>query len=93
MVENWLKYFPKEQFLFINSNNYFKDPLTEYNKILEFLGLPSHHPNIKGKRGISPKELYDNVTIEPKTIEFLHNYFPPWNEKLFKLIDERYNWD
>ena len=93
LVENWIKYFPKEQFLFINSNDYFKDPLKEYNKILEFLGLPPHQPNIKGKRGITPPGTFDNITIKPKTIEFLYNYFSPWNEKLFKLIGERYNWD
>ena len=91
-IENWLRYFPKEQFLFINSNDYFKDPLKEYNRILEFLGLSSHHPNIKGKRGISPPGLFDNIVIKPETIKFLRNYFQPWNEKLFNLIGVKYDW-
>ena len=91
-IENWLGYFPKERFLFINSNDYFKDPLKEYNRILEFIGLASHHPNIKGKRGISPPGLFDNIVIKPETIEFLRNYFQPWNEKLFNLIGVKYDW-
>jgi len=91
-IENWLKYFPKEQFLFINSNDYFKDPLKEYNRILEFLDLAPHHPNIKGKRGISPTGLFDDIVTKPETIEFLRNYFQPWNEKLFNLIGIKYDW-
>ena len=91
-IEIWLRYFPKEQFLFINSNDYFKDPLKEYNRILEFVGLSSHHPNIQGKRGITPPEWFANITIKPETIEFLRNYFQPWNEKLFNLIGVKYDW-
>ena len=91
-IENWLRYFPKEQFLFINSNDYFKDPLKEYNRILEFVCLSSHHPNIQGKRGITPPEWFANITIKPETIEFLRNYFQPWNEKLFNLIGVKYDW-
>jgi hypothetical protein len=91
-LETWFKYFPKNQFLFINSNDYFKNPLNEYNKILDFLDLPSHYPDIKGKRGISPDGLYDNIIIEPKLIKFLNNYFLSWNEKLFNLIKVKYDW-
>ena len=91
-IENWLRYFPKEQFLFINSNDYFQDPLKEYNRILEFLDLTPHHPNIKGKRGISPAGLFDDIVTKPETIEFLRNYFQPWNEKLFNLIGVKYDW-
>ena len=91
-IEIWLRYFSKEQFLFINSNDYFKDPLKEYNRILEFVGLSSHNPNIQGKRGITPPERFANITIKPETIEFLRNYFQPWNEKLFNLIGVKYDW-
>ena len=70
----------------------FKNPLNEYNKILDFLDLPSHYPDIKGKRGISPDGLYDNIIIEPKIIKFLNNYFLSWNEKLFNLIKVKYDW-
>jgi len=92
-LETWFKCFPRDQFLFINSNNYFKNPLKEYNRILDFLELPSHYPDIKGKRGISPPGLYDKIIVEPKTIKFLNNYFLSWNKKLFNLIKVKYNWD
>jgi hypothetical protein len=91
-LENWFKYFPKNQFLFINSNDYFKNPLTEYNRILDFLDLPPHYPDIKGKRGISPDGLYDKIIIEPKIVKFLNDYFLSWNEKLFNLLNVKYDW-
>ena len=91
-IEIWFKYFPRDQFLFINSNDYFKNPLKEYNRILTFLELSSHYPDIKGKRGISPSGLYDKIIIQPKTIKFLNDYFLSWNEKLFNLIKVKYDW-
>ena len=92
-LENWFKYFPKEQFLLINSNEYFKDPIKEYNRILEFLDLSPHNPTITGRRGISPPGLYDDILIKSETVDFLKNYFVSWNEKLFKLIDKEYDWN
>ena len=92
-IEHWLKIFPKEQFLFINANEYFKNPLKEYNKILKFLGLPPHYPKISGQRGISPKGIYNETAIKPQTIEYLKNYFIPHNKRLFELINEEYNWN
>lgn len=92
-IKIWFMHFPRQQFLFINSDEYFKNPLQEYNRILEFLELPNHHPTITGKRGISPTGLYDNINIKPKTIEFLKNYFSSYNEKLFDLIKIKYDWN
>ena len=92
-VENWLKYFPKEQFLFINSNEYFENPMQEYNRILKFLNLSPHYPKIKGKRGISPPGLYDDIEIKPETIDFLKKYFLSWNNKLFNLIEMKFDWN
>ena len=89
-IEMWFEHFSRDQFLFINSDEYFKNPLQEYNRILEFLELPKHNPTITGKRGISPPGLYDNISIKSETIDFLKNYFPSWNEKLFDLINTKF---
>ena len=37
----WLNYFPLEQFLFVNGENFIKDPYTEIKKIEEYLKVPS----------------------------------------------------
>lgn len=91
-LERWLLYFDKKQFLFLNSNEYFKSPIQEYNRVLSFLELPEHKPKIVGKRGISPPNLYNDIKINQKTKDYLKKYFEPWNEKLFNLIDKKFDW-
>lgn len=91
-LERFLLYFDKKQILFLNSDEYFKNSIKEYNKILSFLGLPYHEPKIIGKRGISPPGLYKDSEISQTTIDSLKKYFEPWNEKLFNMIGERFDW-
>jgi len=92
-LERWFEFFPKEQFLFINTDDYFKNPIYSYHKILEFLNLPKHTPKITGKRGISQRDKSKDTKLKPETQKYLKEYFKPYNEKLFKLINERYDWD
>ena len=76
-----------------NSDEYYKNPIQEYNRILSFLGLPSHEPKITGKRGISPPGLYKDPEISQATKDSLKKYFEPYNKKLFNLIGEKFDWD
>ncbi|MBD2562527.1 MULTISPECIES: sulfotransferase domain-containing protein [Nostoc] len=39
---NTCEYFPKEQFLILESENLYKDPAFKVNKTFEFLGLPHY---------------------------------------------------
>ena len=92
-LERFLEHFDKKQILFMNSDEYFKNPIKEYNRILSFLGLPSHEPKITGNRGISPPGLYKDPEISQTTKDSLKKYFEPWNKRLFDLIDEKFDWD
>ena len=91
-LERWLKYFEKSNFLFINSDSYFKNPIDEYSRILSFLELSPHNPVVTGKRGINPSEIYKNIQLRNDTREKLKKYFVPWNNKLFNLIGEQFDW-
>jgi len=55
--------------------------------------LEPHYPVVKGKRGIVPPKLMENIKLNDNTRKFLQNYFKPWNEKLFKVIGEEYDWN
>jgi len=35
----------------------------------------------------------ENIKLNDNTRKFLQNYFKPWNEKLFKVIGEEYDWN
>ena len=39
VIKDWLKIFPRDQVMFIKSEDMFKDPEQEYLKVLDFLGL------------------------------------------------------
>lgn len=40
-LQNWLAFFPKEQMLILNSEEFFISPVTVYHRVLNFLGLPA----------------------------------------------------
>jgi hypothetical protein len=41
-ISRWLEYFNAHQFLILSSEQFFKNPATEYQKVLRFLGLPDY---------------------------------------------------
>ena len=91
-LERWLTYFDKSQFLFLNSDSYFKNPQEEYSRVLSFLDLPPDYPLVTGKRGINPSGIYENIQLNDDTREKLKKYFEPWNNKLFNLIGHEFDW-
>lgn len=87
-VKNWLKFFSKENFLFIQSETFYKQPLTIVNKIFEFLELP-----IMSVDTSKILKKYTIQTINPETRKRLAEYFKPFNEKLYSLIGENFHWE
>ena len=89
-VERWLKYFPKEQCLFMQSEELWRNVTKNYTKIIEFLGLPVIIPNsVKRKKAYNKGFIKGNL----KDRDLLKGYFDESNEKLYSLIGERYDWD
>ncbi len=87
-LSEWLKYFSLDQFLIIKSEDFYEDPNKIYNEVLGFLDLPS--TQLKNYK-ITRKGTYDRM--KPDTRTKLLDYFKPHNEKLFKLIGKRFDWD
>ena len=87
-IENWLKYFPMEQFLFLTTDEINSNLNLALKKIYEFLQIPERNiPNLKRQNvGNYPK--MDNYT-RLKLIE----YYKPYNKKLEELLNRELNWD
>lgn len=87
-LERWFSYFPREQFLILNSEELFKNPSKQYRQVLNFLGLPDWD--------LSTYHVYHDgqyeQDIDPDTMRFLSEHFAPYNQRLFKLIGEEYDW-
>jgi len=87
-IEEWFKYFPKKQFLFLNSEEFNSDTSKVYKKTLNFLDIPEiDFKKYEIFRAAKYPEM--NSTTRKK----LSNFFKPHNEKLYKLINQNFHWD
>ena len=86
-IKNWLKYFPKDQFLFLKSETFFQETESILEKTFQFLDLPSQKfSNFK----ILRKGNYQPIKKETRIS--LIDYFKPYNEELYSLIDQDFHW-
>lgn len=84
------------------SSEYFYDnTASALAKITEFLGLPPHdfadEEELSHSWGGGPSNNYENphdyVPLQNKTRELLKDFFKPYNERLFEILGERFDWD
>jgi len=89
-LKRWMQVFPKEQFLIIQSEEFFKDPNNIYNQVLKFLDLPNWKLQEYKKIGAG---VYKRPEIEPTLKKKLVDFFKLYNEDLYKFLGIRYDWD
>ena len=88
-LKQWMKVFPKEQFLIIQSEEFFNNTPTEYNKILKFLGLPEWE--LTDYKGVGMGKYKSK--LDPTTRKELIEFFRPHNERLYEFLGTRFDWD
>lgn len=87
-IQQWLNYFPKEQFLFLKSEDFFLDPLNSMKTVFGFLELKDYkNENIKPHNAGTYNALPANKRIE------LEEYFKPFNQKLYEMIGTDIAWE
>ena len=87
-LKSWLNLFPHNQFLIINTEEMNNNTNKEFQKTLEFLNLP----NFK-LHNYEQFNSQQSTIMEKNTRSFLHDYFEPYNKKLFKLINKEFIWE
>ena len=88
-LERWLKLFPREQFLFLKSEDSFINPQKTLDELFQFLGL--HKYKIEYKK--NPKDDYPHIKMDYSTRKKLIDFFKPHNERLYKLIGKNFDWE
>ncbi|RTE08149.1 sulfotransferase domain-containing protein [Paenibacillus whitsoniae] len=83
----WFDLFPKHQILILNYESFFGDLPKSMKAITDFLGVPEFEFQYESLN----KGEYE--PMNPKTREHLRKYFYPHNQKLFRLLGQRYDWD
>jgi hypothetical protein len=83
----WLKYFPIESFVFVQSETFFQDPRTETDRVLNFLEMPSsdriHYRPVNMGR-------YDDMDAALRAR--LDAFYAPHNKELAEMIDMGLDW-
>ena len=87
-LARWMKFFPREQFLILRSEDLYRDPAATYKRVSEFLGLPPWQPSRPAKSNFVPYPEMDRAT-RARLLE----YFAPHNERLYELLGTRFEWD
>ena len=87
-IKRWMNIFPKNQFFVIKSEDFFKNTKKIFGELHEFLDVP--------KFNFDSDVIYNErkyTTMKSKTRDDLIEYFRPYNEKLYKLLDRDFDWD
>tara|TARA_A100001037_G_scaffold146479_1_gene132233 strand:+ start:2431 stop:3267 length:837 start_codon:yes stop_codon:yes gene_type:complete len=84
----WYNIFPKEKILVISTEELSQNPVDTMNKTYEFLEIPEYKISNPQKRKLENYEkMSDNIRNE------LISFFKPHNEKLFEMINKRFDWN
>jgi hypothetical protein len=84
-----MEIFPKEQFLIIQSEEFFRDPSKIYNQVLDFLGVENFELDTYRTYG----KVNKNRKIDSIFYNELLDYFKPHNQRLYELLGRKFDWE
>lgn len=86
-LEHWLRYFPREQFLFLNFDTWKHRPEAAAARVARHVGLPQHRfRKVQANRGNYWQALPEDCRA------WLTDYYRPWNRRLYALLGEDWGW-
>jgi hypothetical protein len=88
-LENWTSFFHREQILVLKSENFFNDPATTLEQVIEFLNLP----NWKLSNGYKGYNRAHYPEMDTATRERLSDYFEPHNQRLYEYLGVNLGWN
>jgi len=87
-IKIWFNVFPREKIHILSTEDMQKNPEKTLLKIFQFLGIPNYTLKNPQKQKSSEYKKMDD-----KTREILLNFYKPYNEKFFQIIQERFDWN
>ena len=86
-LQPWLANFPKKQFLFLKSEDFYRDTAKVMEQVFNFIGVESQQ---LAQYSTVNKGSYNKVDNNIR--QQLQEYFAPHNQKLEDLLDIEFNW-
>lgn len=87
-IERWLAHYPRERLLVLQSERLFADSRDTYERLTAFLGLEPWAPDQVEVRNVGGYR----DELDPGLRRELEEFFRPHNERLFALLDLRFDW-
>jgi len=87
-LQIWAELFRLKQIFVISTEDLAKNPTQTMNQVFKFLNLPDYSLKNLQKRKVKK---YSNMTMNIRKI--LIEYYKPFNEQLYKIIDKKFDWD
>jgi len=86
-LKQWMKLFPREQFLILQSEEFYANPAATLKQVFEFLDLPDYQ--------LSDYKQYNGGNYQPAddvVSQRLREYFQPHNRKLAEYANKEFAW-
>jgi len=87
-IKSWFDVFPREQIHILSTEEMEQKPQETLLKIFKFLEIPEYIIKNPQKQKSAKYE-----KMNGKTRERLLDYYQPFNEKFFKIINQRFDWE
>lgn len=87
-MERWFRYYDRDQFLFLTTEDFAKNPQQTLNQFFDFVGArPFQVKNLTNLNVGTYEKMNKN------TRQFLIDYFKPHNRRLRNMIQRDFDWD
>lgn len=88
----WMSLFPKDQFLILQTEDFYANPTAIYEQTLNFLHIPGDLPAAQKQTF----QKYNSTTpprMDTATRKRLLAYFEPYNARLYAFLGKNFVWD
>ena len=100
-LHRWLRLFPRRQLMIIQSEMFFENPVDTMNEAAGFLGIEpfscqatNQLQQVFDAGNVETLEApHDYVAMDDSTRRLLADFFEPFNQQLYRLIDEDFGWN
>lgn len=98
-VQRYLSIFPRDQILIVDSDKFYDNEQLVLDEIADFLNIPrfDYAPTgilhqTWGGGSSNTHQPHDYIEMDPTTRVLLREFFEPYNQALYELIGENFNW-
>lgn len=89
-LAKWFSRFPRERMHIMFLEELAANPEEELNKVFRFLGLKNYRLKSYEVRN---KATYDLSQIKPETVDYLKEFYKPFNQKLERMLKRKLPWE